>query len=333
MSKNIRLKKVKTFIFSAVILTLSLILATGCGPLKNQGDIAQSQETEEEATSEETAMQETEDTATTEQETDKSQEIESKFNLLEKTAENIEEIFNFIDENIKVCNPDLAVNMVYTVIKLCEDYKFAFTDKFNDQEVQNTIYELSPSMEELNLEFLKNTDNIKVKDIIEEAINKKYKLMSVEGFVMPLVDYEAYDTYRQYLTQEMNDYLDIKLDESDRPSVMDAGIVIPIDDFIQRILKSMKYLEDYPDSPRFGEIKQFNDGRIYMYLSGIDNNPVFDSSQKILASRLAEFESNLDKYGDTKFGEILGSYLDLLEQESYIRTTKVDDFLSNISSF
>ncbi|MFC2159589.1 hypothetical protein ACFLQS_02600, partial [Actinomycetota bacterium] len=218
-------------------------------------------------------------------------------------------------------------------MKLCEEYKFDFTDKFNDPEVQSTIYDLLPSLEQIDLNTLKETDNQKVKDLILEAINKKYKLMSVEGFIMPLVDYRAYDIYRSYLTQEMNNYIDIKLDESNRPAVLDAGIVIPIDDFIQRILKSMDYVDNYPDSPRAAEVKQFNTGRIMVYLSGIDNNPVFDSNQKILSDRLAEFENNLEKYGNTKFGEILASYLDLLEQEIYTRTQKIDDFLNNLVQF
>ncbi len=114
--------------------------------------------------------------------------------------------------------------------------------------------------------------------------------------------------------------------------MLDAGIVIPVDDFIQRILKSIKYLENYPDSPRFDEVKNFNDGRIYVYLSGIDNNPVFDIDLKIIPEKLAEFQEMLTKYSDTRFGEILGAYLDLLEQEDYIRTQNIEDFLNNVSS-
>ena len=163
--------KIKIIIISAAVLTVFIFLTSGCGLSKGQEDISPEIETQEEVTSEDTPIQETEDTTITEQETDKSQEIESAFNLIEKTVEDIEEIFDFIDENIKDCNLDIASNMIYTIVRLCEDYKFEFTDKFNDQEVQNTIYGLSPSMEELNLEVLKNTDNEKVKGIIEEAIN------------------------------------------------------------------------------------------------------------------------------------------------------------------
>ncbi len=262
--------------------------------------------------------------------TDKSKEIESEFNSIEKSTANIIEIFNFIDANIKDSMPELASEMVYSVMKLCEEYKFDFTDKFSGPDVQNTIISLLPSLEQIDLATLVKTDNQKVKGLIQEAIDKKYKLMAVEGFIMPLVDYKAYDIYRSYLSQEMNDYIDIKLDESEHPSVLDAGIVISMDDFIGRIIKSMDYVKNFPDSPRAVEVNQFNNGRIFIYLSGIDNNPVFDSNQKILPDRLSEFENNLTKYVDTEFGKILSSYLDLLTQENYIRTQKVDDFLNNL---
>lgn len=182
------------------------------------------------------------------------------------------------------------------------------------------------------MQKLQNTTNPKLKALMEETINKKYKIFAVEGFYAPIVDYAAYDVYRKYLTQEMNDFIDIKLDESTQPAVLDAGIVIPIDDFIGRILKSFKYLDNYPDSPRFAKVKQFNDGRIMVYLSGIDNTPVFDINNKIYPEKLQEFKENADKYAGTEFGNILKSYLDLLVQENYTRTAKVDDFLQKFSS-
>ncbi len=329
MNGSIKIIKSKTFTTLAVVLILSVVLTAGCSLFGNKEDTSKTADTQEETTNEETASQETE---TPSVEVDQSLETENEFNSLEKTVENIEGIFNFIDNNIANCNPDFASNMVYTVIRLCEDYKLEFTDEFNDPEVQSTIYELAPSMENLDLEVLKNTDNENVKEIIEEAINKKYKLVSVEGFIMPIVDYQAYyDEYGQYLTAEMDDYLSIKLEESNKPALVDGGIAIPVDDYIQRILKSMEYLENYPDSPRFDEIKQFNNGRILAYLGGIDNTPVFDSDGKIKPEKFAEFQNMLTKYASTEFGEILGSYLDLLEQENYTRTQKIDDFLSNLN--
>ena len=342
MDKNSVIKKLnKIFISVIAIVIVSAFLITGCSLFLGQSTTSQTTTSEASITtapSTETEMT-TAVVETTAQESTtvttvigRSPEIDNEFQSLEKVPGNIKNIFKFIDDNIADSDPELASEMIYAVLSLCEDYKFDFTEKFSDQDVQNTINQMAPSIEDLDLNILKNTDDQKVKAIIEETISKKYKLMSVEGFIMPLVDYSAYDIYRQYLTQEMNDYLDIKLDESERPAVLDAGIVIPIDDFIQRIEKSIKYLEDYTDSPRFEVVKNFNDGRIFVYLSGIDNNPVFDSNLKVIPSKLTEFESIEVKYSGTIFGDILASYLNLLKQENYARTQKVDDFLSNVSS-
>lgn len=337
MNNKYGYKKTKAMAVLPLIIVLFMTVSiSGCSLVSKSTetttiiDQTSSESKTTESAPESTAETTVQEIATTSTEADKSQEIESKFNSLEKSTDNIKEIFNFIGDNIKDANPELASEMVYTVMKLCEEYKFDFTDKFSDSEVQSTINDMLPSLEQIDLNMLIKTDNQKVKDITQEAIDKKYKLIAIEGFIMPLVDYRAYDIYRSHLTQEMNDYIDIKLDESERPSVMDAGIVIPIDDFIQRILKSMNYVTNYPDSPRVDEVKQFNTGRVIVYLSGIDNNPVFDSNKKILSDRLSEFKNNLTKYGDTEFGKILGAYLELLAQENYTRTQKVDDFLSNL---
>jgi hypothetical protein len=328
-------KKTKAMIICPLVIVLFMTASiSGCNlafkstettPITNQtSHESKTTESVPESTTETTAQE----SAATSTEADKSKEIENKFNKIDKNVDNIEKIIKFIDENISSANQDLADTMVYTAMKLCEEYKFAFTDKFSPQEIQTAILDLSSSGE-IDMKKLKNTDNQKIKDLITEAVNKKYKLMIVEGFVMPLVDYQAYNTYRQYLSNEMNDYIDIKLDESNRPSVLDAGIVIPIDDFIQRILKSYNYLENYPDSPRANEVKQFNHGRMQVYLGGIDNNPVFDSKNKILPEKLIEFENNLSKYSGTKFADILNSYLELLKQENYLKTQKIDEFLNN----
>lgn len=328
-------KKTKAMIICPLVIVLFMTAGiSGCNLVfKSTETTPITDQTSQESSATESVPENTTETtvqesATTSTEADKSKEIESKFNEIDKNVDNIEKIIKFIDENISSANQDLADTMVYTAMKLCEEYKFAFTDKFSPLEIQTAILDLSSSGE-IDMEKLKNTDNQKIKDLITEAVNKKYKLMIVEGFVMPIVDYQAYDIYRQYLSKKMNDYTDIKLDESNRPSVLDAGIVIPIDDFIQRILKSYNYLENYPDSPRANEVKQFNHGRMQVYLGGIDNNPVFDSNNKILPEKLIEFENNLGKYSGTKFADILNSYLELLKQENYLKTQKIDEFLNN----
>lgn len=333
MKVDIKTKKLKIIISSMIIpiitLSVMVVLIMGCG-LSGGEDIPEDTGGQQEPAGEEA---EGEEEPAPPAEVDKSEEILNEFNLIDKTVENIELIFNFIDENIKDSNPELASDMVRTVISLCEDYRPVFVNKFSDPDITGTIYAHSSVVIEdgkLELEALKDTNNEKVRDVIEEAINKKYKLIMIEGMIEPIVDYEAYDVYMPYLSAEMNDYLDIKIDESKKPAVMDAAVTIPADDFVERILKSMEYLENYPDSPGYEEISRLKDWKMWIYLGGIDNSPVFGQDGKILPTKLNEFESMLNRYSDTGFGEILASYLELLEQENYTRTEKVNEFLDDL---
>ena len=125
----------------------------------------------------------------------------------------------------------------------------------------------------------------------------------------------------------MNDYINLKAMESNKPALLDAAIAVDNAKYIQRILKSMGYLQKYSESPRLEEIKQYAIARISIYLRGIDNSPVFDYSQKILPDKLAEFESNVQEYAGTDFGYIIADYLSLLQQEDYTKTQAVDMIL------
>src|SRR5680860_162905 len=114
-------------------------------------------------------------------ELDKSREIESEFNVLEKSMTNIGEIFKFMDSNIKDATQEFSSEMVYSVMELCEEYKFDFTDKFSSPPIQKAIISILPSLEQIDLNILAGSDSQKVKDLAQEAIDKKYKLMAVEG--------------------------------------------------------------------------------------------------------------------------------------------------------
>ncbi len=301
-----------------MILSLTVTLMAGCGSPESD-------------TSGEDIIVEPEEEAPAE--VDRSAEIKNEFDKIDKTNENIGVIFNFINENIADSNPELSSDMVHTVIKLCEDYRPVFAEKISDPDISGTIFALSSEVivdGVLVLEALRDINNEKVRDVIDEAINKRYKLITIEGMIEPIVDYRAYDIYMPYLGEEMKDYLCIKIDESEKPTVMDAEVTITPDDFVARIIKSMEYLGNYPHSPRYDEIDNLKDRMLWIYLGGVDNSPVFGPDGKILTGKLGEFENMLERYPGTGFADILASYLELLEEENYTRTEKVKDFIDDL---
>ncbi len=58
-------------------------------------------------------------------------------------------------------------------------------------------------------------------------------------------------------------------------------------------------------------------GKLWVYMGGIDNTPVFKFDGKILPKRLEDFKANAAKYKGTRFGDKLTEYLDLLKSENY----------------
>jgi hypothetical protein len=278
------------------------------------------------AAEETTAVQTGETTA----QDDLSIKIKSDFNKLMDAGADTPELFSCLDSNIKDADTNTLTYMVGEVIRISEEKKFDFTDKFTKGKIQEKIYKALGESYEVDMQILAASADTELKPLIDETIARKYKILAVEGFFMPLVDYAAYGIYAGFIDAELNEFISIYLDESTRPAVQDAGIVIPMEDFLIRMDKAFKYLEQYPDSPRYKQVIQFNGGRLNAYLGGIDNSPVFDIDGKIYPERLTEFENFANQYQGTKLGDILKYYLELLGQEGYKKTAHIDDFLQKL---
>jgi len=258
---------------------------------------------------------------------DMSGDIITEFkDMVEKGTEPVE-LLAFVDKNIDKTNKEAATYMVGEAIRISEEKKIGFTDKFTQDDMQEKIYQILNENYEIDINKLISNQDPDLKALIDEIIARKYKIMSVEGFLMPVVDYLAYEIYYDYIDEELTDFISIYLDESNQPAVLDAGIVISANEFLLRIDNAFKYLEKYPSSPRYDKVKKLNAGRLQVYLGGIDNTPVFDGADKIYPEKLAEFEVFAKQYESTATGDVIKSYLELLDRENYFRTPSVDDFL------
>ena len=278
------------------------------------------------AAEETTAAQTVETTA----KADMSEKVKADFDKLTGKGADTPELFNYLDSNIKDANIETDTYMAGELIRISEEKKFDFSDKFAKGKIQEKIFKALGESYEVDMQKLIASTDSELKPLIDETVARKYKILAAEGFFTPLVDYAAYDIYSGFINDELKYFISIYLDESTRPAVLDAGIVIPMEDFLTRIDKAFKYLEKYPDSPRYKQVNQFNGGRLNAYLGGIDNNPVFDIDGKIYPDRLTEFQNYAAQYQGTKLGGILKSYLELLGQEGNKKTASIDDFLQKL---
>lgn len=257
-------------------------------------------------------------------------ELRNNFEKLKSDEKDPAKILKFLEENISNAGKPLADEIIYFNFNASEGALEEFTDNYANSEIQNAIYDEFDGS--TDLEELKTSQNRELAILAQKTVDRNYKLFNVEGFIMPLVDYKAYSTYRQYLSKEMNDYMDIMQAESDMPSAVDAGIVISLEDFVGRIMAAYEFVDNYPASKMFEQIKNMRNGKIWIYFAGIDNTPVFDFNNGILPDRLKNFQETEKKFEGTEFGKLLKEYLDLLEKENYTRTQKISDYLEKLSN-
>ncbi len=253
---------------------------------------------------------------------------EADFKTFTDSEPDYKKIFEFIDNNINSADTVLADEMIDFAIRYAEDNTEPFTDKFSAGGVQDKLW--NDYSGETDLNVLKNLEDKQISDLAIETLERKYKILSVEGFIMPIVDYKAYEIYKDFMSSQMNNYLSIMSLESEKISVLDMGITISLDEYVGRIILIYQFKDKYPDFKNILEIKNMLSGKLWVYMGGIDNTPVFDFEGNIIEERLADFKANAEKYKGTEFGSRLKEYLDLLEKENYIKTQKVSDYIDSL---
>lgn len=333
-------KKRSIYLGIAVVLVTCLIVGTGCFYSKSDKNLSKDTENKNPvstvtSTSSTKTISENETnngTATTEEGgmaiCANDNELKIEFEEIQNSKADLIRIIEFLEKNISCANRSLADEMIYFTVREAANELEDFTDNYADSDIQSIIFDEFKGSTDLYL--LKTSKNKKLADLAQSTIDRKYKLFSVEGFITPLVDYKAYGLYRQYLSEEMNDYMDIMQAESDMPSAIDAAIAIPMEEFVDRIVKSYEFIAEYPDSPRAEQINDMKNGKVWIYFAGIDNTPVFDTKGNVYPERLKNFQDMEKKYEGTEFGNQIKEYLDLLILENYKKTQKIIDYLDKI---
>lgn len=289
----------------------------------------------ETASSESTIVQEFPDETSYETASGQSQqlaEIKADFEVLRVNETDHIKIFQFIDNNITLADTEFADEMVDFIMEFSVSELVPFSYNYDNAAVQEKIWSEYNGTTDLNI--LKNSNDNIISGLAQDTLNRKYKLESSEGYVYPIVDYMEYKQfYGSYLSGQMNAFIDIMAEESENPSVKDAAIIIPLDEYVESIISLYEFEEKYGGFARIYYIVNMLNSRLWIYMGGIDNTPVFDFNGYIIQERLDDFKVNTEKYKGTAFGDKLDEYLQLLDLESYKRTEKVSEYIENITFY
>jgi len=66
----------------------------------------------------------------------------------------------------------------------------------------------------------------KVRELLSKTKNSGYRVETAEGMFFPVIDYEVYKKYSEYVTEDVKEYINIMAEESNNPPAKDAALVV-----------------------------------------------------------------------------------------------------------
>ena len=242
---------------------------------------------------------------------------------------------------IKMFNKDILDNFVENKKSVIERLKISTPEEAN--KIYNDYLKISQLIiENINTEHLDFLNNIYNKDseyyFTEkdwETANKFlnnydleiFDLAETEVRIMEVPNY-YYNIFKDYVTDDYREYLEITYKENEEPYFTDGSILVPYDKIADRLLTWENFLKKYPNSD-LAEIAN-EKCNIYrrIYILGSDNAPTREGGWEnnelfyIPENNLKEFNRFIEKYPDSPTVELIKFYL-----ENY-KNIDVDTLLS-----
>ena len=230
---------------------------------------------------------------------------------------------------IQMFNKDILDNFVENKKSVIERLKISTPEEAN--EIYNDYLKISQLIiENINTEHLDFLNNIYNKDseyyFTEkdwETANKFlnnydleiFDLAETEVRIMEVPNY-YYNIFKDYVTDDYREYLEITYKENEEPYFTDGSILVPYDKIVDRLLTWEDFLKKYPNSD-LAEIAN-EKCNIYrrVYILGSDNAPTREGGWEnnelfyIPENNLKEFNRFMEKYPDSPTIELIKFYLE-----------------------
>ncbi|TEB06063.1 hypothetical protein Psch_03105 [Pelotomaculum schinkii] len=256
----------------------------------------------------------------------KANTVMNDFQILTQEDAGVEEVANFINNNIASVSKEDASKLVDEFEKIQQKKLPQFESMFAEDAIQSKI----------NTEYKSITAQADVKDnelkeLLASTKNSGYKVETAEGMFFPIIDYSFYKKFSAFVTPDMKDYIDIMAEESDQVPAKDAALVIGWDEVLRRALNQEEFINAYKDSMKVDEVRELYKKYLTFTLYGLNNTPLFSYESKALDPKAREvYENAAANAGNSEFLKTLGGYLDLLKDNNYKLTNEVEKYRDNV---
>ncbi|BEO91600.1 tetratricopeptide repeat protein [Fusobacterium nucleatum] len=230
---------------------------------------------------------------------------------------------------IQMFNKDILDNFVENKKSVIERLKISTPEEAN--EIYNNYLKISQLIiENINTEHLDFLNNIYNKDseyyFTEkdwETANKFlnnydleiFDLAETEVRIMEVPNY-YYNIFKDYVTDDYREYLEITYKENEEPYFTDGSILVPYDKIADRLLTWENFLKKYPNSDLAEIANEKCNTYRRIYILGSDNAPTREGGWEnnelfyIPENNLKEFNRFIEKYPDSPTVELIKFYLE-----------------------
>jgi beta-lactamase regulating signal transducer with metallopeptidase domain len=255
--------------------------------------------------------------------------ITAKVNsLLQKN--NIPEAIKYINSNIKNLSNSNASIVVNNLETAQEKYLPILEKKYDGGNIQQKIY--SEYKKDGDLNKIYGIKDNALKGILKQTTDNRYKLDIAEGMYFPVINYELYKKYSNYVTKDIREYINIMSVESNKPSAEDAAISISWNEVIKRGVIAEKFVKSYKNSARYNKVLSLYKNYVSFITVGANNTPLFDYSSNTmnLGARKTYIEA-VKNTGDSKLLNVIKEYLKVIQKGNYKLTKDVKVFRDNVN--
>ena len=230
---------------------------------------------------------------------------------------------------IQMFNKDILDNFVENKKSVIERLKISTPEEAN--EIYNDYLKISQLIiENINTEHLDFLNNIYNKDSEYYFTEKDWKtankflnnydleifdLAETEVRIMEVPNY-YYNIFKDYVTDDYREYLEITYKENEEPYFTDGSILVPYDKIADRLLTWENFLKKYPNSDLAEIANEKCNTYRRIYILGSDNAPTREGGWEnnelfyIPENNLKEFNRFIEKYPDSPTVELVKFYLE-----------------------
>lgn len=259
----------------------------------------------------------------------KDKEVLMKMSAMQEQGNKPREVFGYLNQNIKEMNKKDATEAVEILVNILEEYETIYNEQLFTGIIPDLMYKYFEfAFDYSKIEFVKESD---LKALLYDITLGGFKIVDTEGTFMVIVDYDALKTFNEYMEDDLKYYIDIMAMIYNDPAAIDASIMVSPLELEKRIIEMENYIKAFENQKRKEIVLSLYLGNMMVYMSGTENTPIFDNDTGTMNSDMFKtFEAATATYKDTIFGKVMSKYVEVLKQEGFENTEKVQDFILNI---